>query len=69
MSDKVRTALEAARQELAALQGMLAADESAPEQTWVIDASATLSLIDEVLSEATAEEVAPPLDTRIRPAW
>ncbi len=69
MSDKVRTALEAAREELNALHGMVAADETAPEQTWVIDASATIALIDEALADSTEEVVGEPFETGARPAW
>jgi hypothetical protein len=59
MTDKVRKALEAARHELTTLHGLLAADGVAPQETWAIDTSATIALIDEALSESAGTSTRP----------
>lgn len=53
MTEKERKALEMARHELTTLHGLMAADGTAPSETWSIDTSAVVSAIDDALSEAS----------------
>jgi hypothetical protein len=50
MKPETKQALEAARHELVTLDGLLAADGCAPHETWTIDTSAVVALIDAALA-------------------
>ena len=48
--DQKKQMLERVRHELVTLHGLVAADGSAPNETWVVDTSAAIADIDSLLS-------------------
>lgn len=56
---KQRSALEAARHELTTLHGLIAADGAAPHETWSIDTSSVVAMIDEALTSLDIQPAEP----------
>lgn len=59
MDDKGRKSLEMARHELTTLHGLIAAEGAAPNETWSIDTSEAVSVIDDALNEVSCTDSHP----------
>ena len=53
--EAIRTALEAARHELSTLHGLYAFDGEAPEETWRLDTTQVVGLIDDLAPKGEGE--------------